>query len=250
MDFARQFTEFGYTVFNINDDLLIDRVNEDVANILKVGDVKTNSKIYSYNNSPRIVESYKHSENCLALAKHSSVIDMIKLVAGKNPRPFSTINFIRSTQQPLHSDYVHFGTVPELELLGSWVALEDINPNSGPLQLVPKSHKSDIFEFSMVAEKSPRSISDIKNQYSLYEDWVKVQLTENKMKSITPVLKKGDCVLWSANLLHGSPACTDNTLSRKSQVTHWCFDTTEMHYNPNFSQVSKGSLVTREVTYF
>ena len=49
----------GYIIFNINDDALIDEVNNDVNNHIKEGDFKTNSKIYSYNDSPRIVESWK-----------------------------------------------------------------------------------------------------------------------------------------------------------------------------------------------
>ena len=250
MDYKDIFRKDGYIIFNINDNDLIDRVNNDIDELLKSDSVKTNSKIYSYNDAPRIVESHKRSDNCLNLAKHHRVMEMIGLVTGESPRPFSTINFVRSTQQPLHSDYVHFGTIPELNLVGSWVALEDIDPNSGPLHVVPGSHKYKIFEFSDVVEKMPRSRSELKKQYTLYEEWIKSELEKKGAKSIDPTLKKGDCILWSANLLHGSPECLDNTLSRKSQVTHWSFGSTESHYNPNFSNVSEGIFTPRDVSYF
>ena len=110
----------GYLVFNINDNFLIDCVTEDIEKILiEDTKIKKNSKIFSYNQSPRIVESYKKSKNCKKLAKHPKVISMLKYLYGKSPLAFSTINFLTSTQQPLHSDYAHFGTIPELLLIGT-----------------------------------------------------------------------------------------------------------------------------------
>ena len=35
-------------------------------------------------------------------------------------------------------------------IVGAWVALEDIDPNSGPLQVVPKSHKLNLFDYEDV----------------------------------------------------------------------------------------------------
>ena len=46
----------------------------------------------------------------------------------------------------------------------------------------------------------------------------KKQLKIKKYKTITPRMKKGDCIIWAANLLHGSPKCLNNKLYRKSQV--------------------------------
>ena len=245
-----KFDNDGYIIFNINDNELIDAVNLDIKNHLESGQFKTNSKIYSYNESPRIVESHKFSENCHKLAKHPSVMETLAHLYSSKPLAFSTINFIESTQQPLHSDYVHFGTVPELLLAGTWIALEDINPDSGPLQIVPKSHKFDIFEFSMVSPDLPSSISDVKRLYSLYEEWVKEYLESNSIQAITPEMKKGDCIIWAANLLHGSPERKDLTLQRKSQVTHWSFGDVKMHYNPNFSIPSKEKFTERKVEFF
>jgi phosphomannomutase len=69
----------GYLIFNINDNLLIDKVNNDIEKIIQnEKKIKKNSKIFSYNDSPRIVESYKKSINCKLLAKHSKIIEMIK----------------------------------------------------------------------------------------------------------------------------------------------------------------------------
>ena len=244
------FKENGYVIFNVNDDYLIDEVNKDVEEYVKKGNFKTNSKIYSYNKSPRIVESWKVLDSCKRLSLSQVVLSKLESLYDALPKAFSTINFLHSTQQPLHSDYVHFGTLPEGRLAGSWIALEDINPLSGPLQVVPKSHKLDYFNYELVADSPPKKLDEIKLNYQLYENWVLKLMKEKKLKSITPEMKKGDCIIWDANLLHGSPVCKNNKILRRSQVTHWTFNDVKKHYNPVFSQRTKGKFVERKVEVF
>ena len=240
----------GYLIFNINKTELIDKVNQDVKKIIKEKKYKTNTKIYSYNNSPRIVESFKLSNNCCKLAKIKIVRDKIQNLYKEKPYPFSTINFIKSTQQPLHSDYSHFGTIPKLKLVGSWIALQDIDENSGPLHVVPGSHKMGIYNFFDYTKKMPTSLNDVKKNYSKYEKWIKKEMKKKNLKSIVPKMKKGDCILWDANLLHGSPKCNNNRLLRRSQVTHWSFKSVKKHYNPSFSNPKKSIFKLREVNFF
>jgi ectoine hydroxylase-related dioxygenase (phytanoyl-CoA dioxygenase family) len=244
------FNNNGYLIFNINDNKLIDKVVKDVKNIIKNKKYKTNSEIYSYNDSPRIVESFKYSQNCKLLAVHKIIKNTIKIIYGEKPLAFSTINFIKSTQQPLHSDYVHFATIPELKLVGSWVALEDIHPDSGPLQVVPRSHKLKIFNYQKDIDYSePTNLENIKKNYKRYEKWVLKLIKKKNLKPMTPKMKKGDCIIWDANMLHGSPVCKNNKLSRMSQVTHWAFKSVVKHYNPVFSNLKKNLLVERKVNY-
>ncbi len=238
----------GYLIFNIDDDELIDQVNKDVENHLNEGKIKTNSKIYSYNDSPRIVESWKSLESCKRLSLSPAVINWLKNLYSSEPLAFSTINFIHSTEQPLHSDYVHFGTLPEGKLAGSWIALEDIDPRSGPLQVVPGSHKLDYFSYEMIVDSPPKKLDEVKRNYQMYEEWVKELIKDKNLKTVTPEFKKGDCIVWEANLLHGSPFCENNKITRKSQVTHWTFPDVVKHYNPVFSQRTNNKFVERKVT--
>ena len=245
----KSFFEQGFITFNIGDESLIDSVNEDVEKLLKTGSYKTNSAIYSYNQYPRIVESYKFSDYCKKLALHKSVMNRLKFFYGLEPKAFSTINFLHSTQQPLHSDYVHFGTLPHRMLVGAWVALEDIDPNSGPLQVVPKSHKLNLFDYKDLDADRPKNLNSVKSNYHLYEKYVVENIKHNSLEPITPVLKKGDCLLWEANLLHGSPECKDSSLTRKAQVTHWTFENVEKHYNPSFSSIRNNVYVERRLNF-
>lgn len=245
-----KFKDLGYVVLHLGEALdEIDQVNVDVNLMIERQEFRTNSKIYSYNDAPRIVEAWTRSESCKSLALNTKVLDFLRQAYGFEPRAFSTINFVRSTQQPLHSDYVHFGTIPHFQLAASWIALEDIHPDSGPIQLVPKSHLWDIFCYGDLDLPIPRSMGQVREQYAIYEDWVRKTLEESSLKTFTPALKKGDALIWSANLLHGSPDCKDNTISRRSQVTHYHFDGTEVFYNPSFSRIKNGHVTDRRVSY-
>ncbi len=250
-ELKKYFWEQGYVIFNIKNEKLIDNVCKDVKKIIRSKKFKTNSKIYSYNSSPRIVESYKYSENCKKLSKLSKVKKLIDYIYDDKGVPFSTINFIKSTEQPLHSDYAHFGTLPENKIIGAWIALEDIDPNSGPLKIVPKSHKLKNYNFIKENKnKTPSSLREIKKNYEKYERYVRRIIKKKKLKVVTPKMKKGDCLLWESNMLHGSPNCKNNKLSRMSQVTHWTFRSVRKHYNPNFSDPRKNRYVERKVVFF
>jgi len=249
-DLLRKFDEEGYVVIKLEGvDDLIDEINSDVEKLIASGEYRTNSKIYSYNDSPRIVESWKYSLAAKKLAFNAQIHDFLKLSFNATPLPFSTINFLRSTEQPLHSDYVHFGTKPAFMLAAAWIALEDIDPRSGPIQIVNKSHLMPEFLYSDLGIPVARSLGDIKRHYGLYEDWVKEYIISENAEVSTPSLQKGDAIIWKANLLHGSPECIDNKLSRKSQVVHFHFENTELFYNPSFSDPAKGKFVNRDVKF-
>ena len=42
----------------------------------------------------------------------------------------------------------------------------------------------------------------------------------HNLEVVTPTLKKGQCLVWSSNLLHGAFEIKNKNLSRKSLVVH------------------------------
>ena len=130
--------------------------------------------------------------------------------------------------------------MPELMLAGVWVALEDIDPDAGPLSIVPGSHKSPIIlPEDLGFSEPPKSTSEVKKNYTSYEEWVKRYIKENKLEISTPKLKEGQALIWAANMLHGAFSIKNKELTRYSQVTHYHFEDCEFLYNPNFSSRQK-----------
>lgn len=251
VDVQEFFRVNGYVIGKVDDLELIDELVFDIINLRDEGGFKTNAPIYSYNSSPRIVEAWKHSHAVHRLVFFPKIIQTLSMLFRDIPKPFSTINFFRSTEQPIHSDYVHFGTSPHLQLAAVWVALEDIDPASGPLQVVPGSHLRDYFCYSDLGLSPARSLGQVKEMYSRYETHIKEELESpnSDLRPIVPVMSKGDFLIWDANLLHGSPTCIDNSKSRLSQVTHYHFGGTKSFYNPAFSQPREGKFVSRKVDF-
>ena len=93
------------------------------------------------------MEGWKQSKYIKNLCFQKEVITFLNFIYGKKPVPISTINFLRGTEQPLHSDYIHFGSIPHKYLAAAWIALENTDYNNGTISVVPGSHKLDIVDY-------------------------------------------------------------------------------------------------------
>lgn len=239
--------EEGYCIIDLDIDDLIDEANEDIKEIIEKKTFKTNSAAYHYNESPRIVEGWKFSSAIKKIATNKTICDFLKQAYQSKPIPFSTINFLKGTEQPLHSDEFHFGSIPHRYLTGCWIALEDISPDSGPLSIAVKSHEMPLFSFEMLDIKTPKSEKDFKIAYTMYEEWAKQKIKENDYKIATPILKKGQCLIWLSNLLHGSYEIKDNSLTRKSLVVHFHYEACQKIFYPSYSNLEKKRYIPRSL---
>jgi hypothetical protein len=240
--------ENGYAIFNSGvKNQLIDNINEDISVAISKGEIKKNPKIYHYNKFPRIVEAWRFSRNVTRLALNLKLKKILRFLYDSKPLPFSTINFIGGTEQPIHSDYIHFGSLPHKYLAGAWIALEDINNNNGPLSIIPKSHKLPLVDYQDLKISKPTDMLKLEKNYRVYEKFIKNLIEVKKLKSKKLNIKKGEIIIWAANLLHGGTKMINKKLTRKSQVVHFHFDKGELFYNPGFSEPKKGIYVERKL---
>jgi ectoine hydroxylase-related dioxygenase (phytanoyl-CoA dioxygenase family) len=194
------------------------------------------------------VDAGKHCSKVVELALNSKVISILKLIYRKNPIPFSTINFLKGTEQPIHSDTIHFGSIPKGYLAACWVALEDVDENNGALQIVEGSHKLkdiDYYDLKIQPAKNTKLCEKI---YREYENYVSELISVNGMERITVPLKKGHALIWSANLLHGGAKIKENNRTRYSQVTHYNFEGCEHYFLPFFSVPPLGKYINRDLS--
>lgn len=246
---AKKFDSDGYVVVNLKNFKNCNlKIIEDINLIVSEDKFKKNPNYYHYNQSPRIIEAWKKSESIKSLALNEEILALLQILYQAKPIPFSTINFLRGTEQPQHSDYIHFGSQPELFLSGVWVALEDISIDSGPLSVVKGSHKSPILSYQDLGFKStPKTTKKLKEMYTAYEEYLKIYIKQNKLEVKTPLLKAGDALIWQANLFHGAGSINNQSLTRYSQVTHYHFEGCESFYNPSFSNRNENKFVERDV---
>lgn len=238
--------EKGYCIIDLNiSERFINKTNADIEKFIKEGNFKTNPKIYQYNKFPRIVEAWKFSKNVAKLANNFILKKNLRYLFNSKPLPFSTINFIGGTEQPFHSDYIHFGSIPHKYLVGTWVALEDTNKNNGPLTVIPGSHKLPLIDYQDIKRKKASNIKELEKNYRVYEKYIKNLIKYKKLEIKELHIKKGQAIIWAANLLHGGVKMKNYKLTRKSQVIHFHFSDNEINYNPGFSNPKKGIYAER-----
>jgi GT2 family glycosyltransferase len=131
---------------------------------------------------------------------------------------FQSLTFLYGSQQPVHQDSAFVLVDSPLELIASWVALEDIEEGSGELVYYPGSHRiPEVLFQGKYKWASPGSL-ELKNYSNKLHE--RAQAANLKLQHFKP--KKGDVLLWSADLIHGGAKRRNLSTTRKSIVTHYC----------------------------
>tara|TARA_A100001388_G_scaffold275718_1_gene261790 strand:- start:844 stop:1764 length:921 start_codon:yes stop_codon:yes gene_type:complete len=120
--------------------------------------------------------------------------------------------FDKSTGTTDHSDTWYLDTIPKGKMIASWIALEDINKDSGRFFVCPKSHTFDIHKtYEQVCE----------SDHYEYAQFVLKFVEKENIKRYAPALKKGDVLFWHPFTIHGSFNQKDSVYSRKSITAHY-----------------------------
>lgn len=194
-------------------------------------------------NSLRVQDAWKFNNDVKSIATNNSILELLELLYGRKVVPFQTLNFPMGTQQHFHSDAIHFSSIPERFMCGVWVALEDIELDNGPLEYYPGSHKWPIY----TNEHIGLSITPKKkvNQTFYHDAWQQLVKSTGVEKQ-TFLAKKGEALIWTANLLHGGAPQLNLNKTRWSQVTHYYFENC-VYYTPMHSEPYKGLIDYRNI---
>lgn len=169
----------------------------------------------------KIMFAIKQSTLLNGIANHPTLLKTLELLLGKKVFIFQSINFLKGSKQATHSDSIHMTTFPLGYLIAVWIALEDIEETSGPLHYYPTSHKLPYLMHDDYNHGGNALLLG-KNTYAKYEEAIAEQLKEQpQLEKKSFLAKKGDILIWHANLLHGGNPILDDSKSRKSMVLHY-----------------------------
>ena len=104
-------------------------------------------------------------------------------------------------------------------MCGVWVALEDVGVGAGPLEYYPGSHKLPIYTHEQLGV----DIRGSQKTQVMYHDFWQQLINELKLERKVFYSRKGQALIWLANLLHGGYEEIDRDKTRCSQVTHYYF---------------------------
>jgi hypothetical protein len=193
----------------------------------------------------RLQDAWYLDANVKRLACNEQVIALLSRLYGRQAWPFQTLNFPVGTQQHYHTDSVHFSSFPERFMCGVWTALENIDEDRGPLVYYPGSHKWPVFTNEHVGICAADANHPL-TQESFEPMWeALVEQSGIQPRYFMP--KKGQALIWAANLLHGGSRQRSSALTRWSQVTHYYFEDCA-YYTPMLSDVAFGRIAFRQLT--
>jgi len=197
------------------------------------------------NNTDRKCNSYHQDrydevQSVKELAENFHVRAMLAVLHNDEPYPFQTLNYPGTSLARTHSDWVHFASEPTHLMSAAWIALEDVHPDAGPVFYYPRTHKYPVYsmqDFGLEAREAHRL------NYAKYQDVMELVANSSGFQETRAILKRGEALIWSSNLIHGGPRANRQGLTRLSQVTHYFFKGADYNWAPVMSDVNKNQIV-------
>lgn len=243
-DIAVRLNRSGFAVFDFPDASINDRIDRIRSRLgVRLGLADDGSGDFAALSGKRIQDAWQFDEDVQAIAANPTVLDLLGKLYGRRAFPFQTLNFPVGTEQWLHTDSVHFSSIPERFMCGVWLAMEDVGPDSGPLTYVPGSHRWPVMNNTIIGRRGWKS-NPVSAQDPYAVGWDALIKAQNAQQEFF-CARKGQALIWCANLLHGGSRRLDEQLTRWSQVTHYYFDEC-LYYTPAFSDEPLGRLDLRE----
>jgi len=204
----------GYLIWNnFFDDATADSIQKEVERLVQKGSLHP-----THDN--KLMFASRHSGLIREITLEKRLTRLLSFILDKEIVPFQTINFLYGSNQRAHSDSIHMTTYPLGYLIAVWIALEDTQPDNGPLFYYPGSHhlpyllNSDFNEGETTLQLGKKGYVD-------YEDKIEQQIRQLSLQPEVFLAKKGDILIWHANLIHGGMPVKNPALTRKSMVIHY-----------------------------
>jgi len=235
----------GYAIFDFPDGALDDRIDRIKRNLgPRYGIDFDDPQSDKTTGERRIQDAWKFDEDVRAIAANQAVMDLLSKLYGRTVFPFQTLNFPVGSQQDAHTDIVHFSSLPERFMCGVWLAMEDVGVDAGPLFYYPGSHRWPIMNNALIGRRGVGA--DLPSAQDPFAPAWQALCAAHGAEPAHFLPRKGQALIWSANLLHGGSLQTDTRLTRWSQVTHYYFEDC-IYYTPAFSDEQLGQLQLRDI---
>jgi hypothetical protein len=168
--------------------------------------------------------SYLGAEEALDILCHPSIQSAFEDL-NKGIALHIDIPYWVSTEKNWHQDAVLANPIAGDNYLGVWVALEDVDPDAGPFEMIPGSHLWDLdFESIYLSPEnnfSPRNEEE-KNKKPVHIVLEEEMIKRNSTEIVSFTAEKGDVLIWHGRLIHRGSMPNNKNLTRKSLIGHYC----------------------------
>ena len=127
----------------------------------------------------------------------------------------NSLNFEFGSQQGNHCDTIYMPPRKRNKMLVSWIALDPVDANNGPVRYYPGSHKIPAYRFKN------GKINAVASEMPEFDAYMRNQLDIRGISEQAFTAQRGDVLIWHAQLLHGGTPILDESRLRRSLVTHY-----------------------------
>ncbi len=213
---VRQFVTDGFMVleqfYSVEE---TDALNAEIDRLLQSGRAHfnyTGRKIFNiHKKSPLADERF---------LRHPQLLSLLSFLLGKPVVPFQSISFVQGSEQRAHSDAIHMSTQPPGYLIATWTALEDCTLDNGPLFYYPGSHRLPYVTTADYPSGNSRFTLG-RHSNRRYEEHIAKLVEKHAFSKKLHLARRGDVLIWHANLLHGGSPIARRDATRRSIVCHY-----------------------------
>ena len=169
----------------------------------------------------RLVDLYGASRLAADVLTSPAITEFLRTIFDEAPLCFQGLTFEQGSGQGLHQDTAYVVVDKPLEFAAAWVALEDVQEGSGELMYINGSHRLPDWNFGGNSKHWDPAL----HGQDSHTDWSKWLIRKSEELGLEKKIfrpKKGDVLIWSADLVHGGSPVGDRNLSRRSMVGHYC----------------------------
>lgn len=213
----RDFVERGYCTIPYRvDDALLERLNADLDRMLAQGEIEITAEGADH----RVEQIHEKSSAAREIWTLPPVMKFLRSIFQDEVLPCQTLVFLRGSGQDMHQDTIHLTAFPAGYMCGVWIALEDVQPDAGPLFVYPGSHRLPRLYCATVGMDKVRD----GNWTEFAEKFLprlNSELAHAGLQQHTYLPRRGDILVWHENLTHGGSPRNNPALSRRSIVSHY-----------------------------
>ena len=173
----------------------------------------------------KVLDLHHFSQAARDIMFAPSIIEFLALIFESETFATQSLGFLRGSGQEGHQDsaYVPF-TLPR-NFAATWIALEDVTIGAGELFYYAGSHRFPDFlyggKYKSIAEAERLGYNVEREEVERHVSGLRNRAKEQKAGKTVFAARKGDVLVWHADLVHGGNPVSAAT-TRKSFVTHYC----------------------------
>ena len=163
----------------------------------------------------KVNDLYLRDENLRKAVLSDRLGAMLRELLEDDPVIINTLSVERGTQQADHLDTLFMTPPTPGHLLATWVAIEDVDADAGPLRYYPGSNHIEPYRFE---DGGYHVRNDEMPRWAAY---MAGAVERHGLEDTRFLAKRGDLFIWDAWLLHGGSEIGRPDLTRKSLITHY-----------------------------